>query len=176
MPEPVTMTPGMVIDLPTGLHSVSVNVAWSAAAIAAPEVDVVAFELDTTDRVPSDDEFVFFNQPASPDGSVSLSIDGDREQGITVQLGSVPEDIARVSVGAAIERATFGDLGPLSVTVDSGTTTIATAVLDAATSERSMIVAEVYRRRDVWRLRILGQGYDDDLAAFAVRHGVEVDG
>ena len=56
----------MVIDLPTGLHSVSVNVAWSAAAIAAPEVDVVAFELDTTDRVPSDDEFVFFNQPASP--------------------------------------------------------------------------------------------------------------
>ncbi|QHN18960.1 exonuclease domain-containing protein [Gordonia amarae] len=88
MPEPVTMTPGMVIDLPTGLHSVSVNVAWSAAAVAAPEVDVVAFELDDTDRVPSDDEFVFFNQPASPDGAVSLSIDGDREQGITVD--SVP--------------------------------------------------------------------------------------
>ncbi|MFZ2242726.1 MAG: TerD family protein, partial [Gordonia amarae] len=176
MPEPVTMTPGMVIDLPAGLHSVSVNVAWSAAAVAAPEVDVVAFELDDTDRVPSDDEFVFFNQPASPDGAVSLSIDGDREQGITVELGSVPDDVARVTVGAAIEQATFGDLGALSVTVDSGATTIATAVLDAATSERSMIVAEVYRRRGVWRLRILGQGYDDDLAAFAVRHGVEVDG
>ena len=176
MPEPVTMTPGMVIDLPTGLHSVSVNVAWSAAAIAAPEVDVVAFELDNTDRVLSDDEFVFFNQPASPDGAVALSIDGDREQGITVELGSVPEDVARVTVGAAIEQATFGDLGALSVTVDSGATTIATAVVDAATSERSMIIAEVYRRRGVWRLRILGQGYDDDLAAFAVRHGVEVDG
>nr|WP_306302435.1 TerD family protein [Gordonia amarae] len=91
-------------------------------------------------------------------------------------LGSVPDDVARVTVGAAIEQATFGDLGALSVTVDSGATTIATAVLDAATSERSMIVAEVYRRRGVWRLRILGQGYDDDLAAFAVRHGVEVDG
>ena len=176
MPEPVTMTPGMVIDLPTGLHSVSVNVAWSAAAIATPEVDVVAFELDDTDRVPSDDEFVFFNQPASPDGAVTLSIDGDREQGISVDLASVSDDVARVTVGAAIEQATFGDLGALSVTVDSGATTIATAVLDAATSERSMIVAEIYRRRGVWRLRILGQGYDDDLAAFAVRHGVEVDG
>lgn len=175
VPEPVTMVPGMVIDLPTGLHDVAVNVAWGAATIAAPEVDVVAFELDATDRVPSDDEFVFFNQPASPDGAVSLSIDGDREQGITVELGSVPDDVARVSVGATIERATFGDLGPLSVTVDSGATTIATAVLDAATSERSMIVAEIYRRRGMWRLRIVGQGYDDDLAGFAVRHGVDVD-
>ena len=35
---------------------------------------------------------------------------------------------------------------------------------------------DALRRRGVWRLRILGQGYDDDLAAFAVRHGVEVDG
>ena len=66
-----------------------------------------------------------------------------------MQLGSVPEDIARVEVGAAIERATFGDLGPLSVTVDSGTPPSPPRSLDAATSERSMIVAEVYRRRDV---------------------------
>ena len=176
MPEPVTMTPGMAIDLPTDLRGVAVNVAWSAVGVVAPEVDVVAFELDDTDRVPSDNEFVFFNQPVSPDGAVALSIDGDREQAITVELGAVPAGIARVTVGAAIEGATFGDLGALSVTVDSSATTVATAVLDAATSERSMIIAEIYRRRGAWRLRILGQGYDDDLAACAVRHGVQVDG
>lgn len=134
-----------------------------------------AFELDTADRVLTDDEFVFYNQPASPDGAVRLTIDGSCEQGISIDLRQVPPDVARIAVGAAIESQTFGDLGALSVSVDTEEAGIATAVLDAATTERSMIIAEIYRRGDVWRLRMIGQGYDDDLGAFAVRYGVEVD-
>ena len=65
------MVPGAVIDLPAGLARFTVNVSWSSARVTAPEVDVVAFELGTDEKVPSDDEFVFFNQPASPDGSLS---------------------------------------------------------------------------------------------------------
>lgn len=104
-----------------------------------------------------------------------LCIDGDREQGIAVDLSAVDVDIDRIMVGASIETATFGDVGALSVTVDSSELTFATAVLDAATTGRSMIIAEIYRRNDVWRIRALGQGYDDSLAEFAVRHGVEID-
>ena len=73
------MVPGAVIDLPAGLARFTVNVSWSSARVTAPEVDVVAFELGTDEKVPSDDEFVFFNQPSSPDGALTLSIDGDRE-------------------------------------------------------------------------------------------------
>lgn len=51
---------------------------------------------------------------------------------------------------------------------------IESAVLVAATAERSMIIAEIYRRRGMWHLRMVGQGFDDDLAGFATRHGVEV--
>ncbi|MCR8897189.1 TerD family protein [Gordonia sp. GONU] len=171
---PRNLTPGAVMDVPSDVTEFTVNVAW--ADTAAPiEVDVVAFELDRDHKVLSDDEFVFYNQPASPDGAVRLCIDGDREQGIAVDLSAVDVDIDRIMVGASIETATFGDVGALSVTVDSSELTFATAVLDAATTERSMIIAEIYRRNDVWRIRALGQGYDDSLAEFAVRHGVEVD-
>ncbi|WP_431817939.1 TerD family protein [Gordonia jacobaea] len=171
----VAMVPGAVIDLPTGLGRFTVNVSWSSARVTAPEVDVVAFELGTDEKVTSDDEFVFFNQPASPDGALTLSIDGDREQGISVDLRVVPEDVSRITVGAAIEDKTFGELGALAVEVTTPDAGIASAVLDAATTERSMIIAEIYRRREVWRLRMVGQGYDDDLAGFATRHGVEVE-
>ena len=61
------------------------------------------------------------------------------------------------------------------MTVDAAEFTFATAVLDAATTERSMIIAEIYRRNDLWRFRAVGQGYDDGLAEFAIRHGVEVE-
>jgi DNA polymerase-3 subunit epsilon len=39
-----------------------------------------------------------------------------------------------------------------------------------------MLLAELYRRDGAWRVRAMGQGYDDDLGALAVRYGVVVDG
>lgn len=173
--SPRSLTPGAVMDILSEVTDFTVNVAWAADQTTSLEVDVVAFELDRDNQVPSDDAFVFYNQPASPDGAIRLRIDGDREQGVAVDLSDVSEEIDRITIGASIEGATFGEVGALSVTVDTSEFTIATAVLDAATTEQSMIIAEIYRRNGSWRLRALGQGYDDGLAELAVRHGVEVD-
>ncbi len=82
----------------------------------------------------------------------------------------------RIVIGAAIsDGAHFGELGALSVTADTDDATIATAVLDGATTERSMIIAEIYRRNGAWRLRALGQGYDFGLHEFARQYGVDVE-
>ncbi|WP_244970685.1 TerD family protein [Gordonia jinghuaiqii] len=176
LPGAATMlSPGAVMDVPSDVTTFTVNVAWSAGGSGSiHEVDVVGFELGLDEKVPSDDEFVFYNQPASPDGAVRLS-NGDREQGISVNLSAVDDEIQKITIGAAIDGETFGDVGALSVTVDTADFTLATAVLDAATTERSMIIVELYRRDGNWRLRALGQGYDDGLAEFAVRHGVDVE-
>ena len=176
---PTSLSAGAVVDIPQGFDGFTVNVAWTSThgnSSRGPEVDVVAFELAGDGRVPSDDEFVFYNQPASPDGVARLSIDGDREQGLSIDLAAASDEIEKITIGAAIDGdATFGDVGAISVTVDAAEFTFAKAVLDAATTERSMIIAEIYRRHGLWRLRAVGQGYDDGLAEFAVRHGVEVE-
>ena len=39
-----------------------------------------------------------------------------------------------------------------------------------------MLLAEIYRRNGSWRLRAIGQGYDDGLARLAARYGVATDG
>ncbi len=104
-------------------------------------------------------------------------MDGSSEQSIRVDLASIPDDCERIAIAAAIDGdRTFGDLGAVSISVDSEAGTAATAVLDAGTTERTMVLAEIYRRSGKWRLRSVGQGYDDDLAALAVRYGVDVDG
>lgn len=175
----MSLSAGAVVDIPQGMDEFTVNVSWTSAQgnpTHDPEVDVIAFELAGDGKVPSDDEFIFYNQPASPDGVARLSIDGDREQGVSIDLAAAPDEIERITIGAAIDGdATFGDVGAISVTVDAAEFTFPTAVLDAATTERSMIIAEIYRRNGQWRLRAVGQGYDDCLAEFAVRHGVEVE-
>ncbi|GAA3502995.1 hypothetical protein GCM10019016_101050 [Streptomyces prasinosporus] len=51
---------------------------------------------------------------------------------------------------------------------------MARATLDAATTERTMLLAEIYRRGPLWRLRAAGQGYDHALDVLARRYGVAV--
>jgi DNA polymerase-3 subunit epsilon len=52
---------------------------------------------------------------------------------------------------------------------------VARATLDAATDERSLILATLYQRHGTWRWRAVGQGYPDALADLAIRHGVDID-
>jgi tellurium resistance protein TerD len=37
-----------------------------------------------------------------------------------------------------------------------------------------MVFAEVYRHRDEWKFKAVGQGYAGGLAALATQHGVDV--
>ncbi len=172
---------GEVIDLPAKNSSWAVNVAWKAEAVGDEsgmdpiDVDVVAFLLGPDDKVDTDDDFVFYNNPLVDDGVVELTVDGPSEQCVRLDLAGLPEDCHRIAIAAAIDGdRTFGDLGAVSVSVDGDDTTAATFVLDAGTTERTMVLTEIYRRAGKWRVRAVGQGYDDDLAALVLRYGVDV--
>ncbi|MHA6629895.1 TerD family protein [Pseudonocardia sichuanensis] len=167
---------GAVIDLPDE-DVWTVNVAWRADALAGgTDVDVVAFLVDAGEQVIADEDFVFYNAPVSEHGAVALAADGDSEQSIRIDLGLVPDQHSKIIIAAALGGdATFGALGAVTLSVDGDAATAATSTLDAATTERTMLLAEVYRRDGSWRLRAIGQGYDDGLAELATRHGVAVE-
>jgi DNA polymerase III subunit epsilon len=167
---------GAVVDLPDeGVWTV--NVAWRADAPAGgTDVDVVAFLVDADERVIADEDFVFYNAPVSEHGAVAMAADGDSEQSIRVDLDLVSDQHSKIIIAAALGGdATFGTLGAVTLSVDGDAATAATSTLDAATTERTMLLAEIYRRDGSWRLRAIGQGYDDGLAELATRHGVVVD-
>lgn len=164
---------GEVVDIPSDADRVSIHASWSPREHTV--VDVVALLTNAAGQVRADEDLVFFNAPATPDGSVSLSIDGDAEQGVTVDLDEVPSDVARITVASAIEGATFGDLGPMQVRVGDLSADLASGVLDAATDEASLVLAELYRRGDGWRLRLVGRGFTDGLRGLVERYGVDVD-
>ncbi|MEU6609967.1 TerD family protein [Streptomyces shenzhenensis] len=166
---------GAVIDLP------DLDAAWTVAATWGQhtdcDVDVVAFALDAHEQVAGDEDFVFYNAPEHPDGTVRFATDGPTEQAVTADLERLPLEVSRVVVAAAIDgAATFSDVGAIEITATCGigAAPTARATLDAATTERTMILAEIYRRGDGWRLRAVGQGYDRGLADLARGYGVDV--
>ncbi|MFE4665696.1 TerD family protein [Streptomyces sp. NPDC056716] len=166
---------GAVIDLPDLDGTWTVSATW--AQQTACDVDVVAFALDAHEQVAGDEDFVFYNAPEHPDGTVRFATDGPTEQAVTADLERLPLEVSRVVIAAAIDgNATFSDVGAIEITAACGIGVAPTvqATLDAATTERAMILAEIYRRGDGWRFRAVGQGYDHALADLARGYGVDV--
>ena len=102
---------------------------------------------------------------------------GPAEQTIAVDVASLPPATRKVVVAAAIDGVTtFGTVGAIQIGAAAGNSgaPIARATLDAATTERTMLLAEIYRRGPLWRLRTIGQGYDHGLDTLARGYGVDI--
>ncbi|MFD9303401.1 TerD family protein [Streptomyces sp. NPDC060048] len=176
---PRVLPRGGVVDLPStnGTPPAQWNVSATWAQQTSCEIDLVAFITDGDEQVARDEDFLFWGAPESPDGAVKLLSDGPTEQTIAIDLAAMPPVARKVVVAAAMDgAATFGDIGPVQITLAPGAdaTRLAQATLDAATTEGTMILAELYRRGPVWRFRAVGQGYDHDLAVMARGYGVDI--
>ncbi|WP_405905506.1 TerD family protein [Streptomyces sp. NBC_00828] len=177
--DPQVMPRGDVIDLPVPNGTPALK--WYVTAGWAPqadcEIDVVAFILDEDEQVTFDEDFIFYGAPESPAGTVRLLTGGPAEQTIALDLASLPPATRKVVIAAAIDGATtFGTVGAIQIGAAPGSSgaPLARATLDAATTERTMLLAEIYRRGPVWRLRAVGQGYDHGLDVLARGYGVDI--
>ncbi|MEU6145571.1 TerD family protein [Streptomyces sp. NPDC047081] len=176
---PHVLPRGGVIDLPVPHGGPAPE--WYVTAGWAPrsgyEIDVVAFLLDEDEQVTFDEDFVFYGAPESPAGTVRLLTGGPAEQTVALDLAALPPATRKVVVAAAIDgTATFGTAGAIQIGAAPGSNgaPFARATLDAATTERTMLLAEIYRRGPLWRLRAVGQGYDHGLDALARGYGVDI--
>ncbi|MEO3975583.1 TerD family protein [Streptomyces sp. CAU 1734] len=177
-PGPRVLPRGGVVDLPDRAEPASWSVTAAWAQQTTCEIDLVAFLVDEEDQVSRDENFIFYGAPESPDGTVRLLTDGPAEQAITARLGALPAAVRKVVIAAAIDGSpVFGDIGAVQVTIGTGgsETPLAQAALDAATTERTLLLAELYRRGAVWRFRAVGQGYDHGLDTLARGYGVDVE-
>ncbi|MEU1619291.1 TerD family protein [Streptomyces sp. NPDC005722] len=171
---------GGVVDLPAAPGQ-PLTARWTVTAswaqLTACDIDVVAFVVDEEEQVSSDADFVFYGAPENSGGAVRLLSDGPTEQTVSVDLSALPPAARKVVVAAAVDGTpTFGDVGAIQIASGPGSSAapLAQATLDAATTERTLLLAEIYRRGPLWRLRAVGQGYDHGLAALARRYGVDI--
>ncbi|MGW5381624.1 AIM24 family protein [Nocardia sp. NPDC003963] len=138
-------------------------------------VDVSALLLAADGKVRSDGDFVFFNQPVGP--GVTYRHGQGRGDVVEVQTPAVPADIDRVVVTASLDGSgppTFGAVGSLTATVTGGQGTFTFPVSKLST-ETAVVCVEIYRRVGAWKVRAVGQGYDNGLAGIATDFGVNVD-
>ena len=155
----------------TPLTGATVDLAVSGARQGA--VDLMVFQLGENRKVRSDADFVFFNQPSSPEGAVRLTA-ADR---VTIDLTAVPPQVQTLAVAVSLDDAEGGSLAAvpgLGVQLSAGGQLTSAPAL-GLTVERAAVLVEVYRRGPEWKARNVSAGWAAGLAALATEHGVVVD-
>ncbi len=148
----------------------------TVTVVCASPVDVSALLLAATGKVRSDADLVFYNNPNGP-GVRYVAVAGSPDS-VVVDTTQVPSDVDKVVVTASLDGsgpATFAQAGQMTVTIKDGSGTDAVRFeLTGLTTEAALICLEVYRRNAEWKLRAVGQGFDDGLAGIATEFGIEI--
>ncbi|MDR3153057.1 MAG: TerD family protein [Deltaproteobacteria bacterium] len=172
------------------LKAVYVGLGWEERDTAGEDfdLDASAFLLKDNGKVRRDDDFIFYNNLRSGDGSVEHSGDnltgageGDSEV-LKIDLSAVPPEIVRIAVTVTIHdadarRQNFGQVRDAYIRVVNQADNVEIVRFDLSedmSTETAMIFGEIYRRGGQWKFKAVGQGYSGGLEALCRNFGVDV--
>lgn len=166
---------GANAPLPTGKVVIAV-------AHAGPDTDLSALQLTAAGKVRSDDDFVFYGQPKSPEGAVSYRNKANQDGGylheMEFDLGSVPAAIEKIAVTLTIDPttpATFSSVVGLAMSISDAAGAELVQIVPEGSTESALILAELYRRNGAWKVRHVAQGFNNGLRGIATSFGVTVE-
>ncbi|MEU2290269.1 TerD family protein [Streptomyces bacillaris] len=156
---------------------------WTPGA-DVPDVDASALLLGSSGRVRSDEDFVFYNQPRHPSGSVRRLPKRSIPEGLTdtieADLGALDGSVDQVVIAASSDGAAFASVPDLRILLFDAASADGEplAVFDVRPEtgeETAIICGELYRRGEGWKFRAVGQGYPTGLIGLATAFGISVD-
>ncbi|MBM5459025.1 TerD family protein [Pseudomonas sp. P66] len=170
------------------LTKVLVGLGWDPRSTDGTEfdLDASAFLLGANGKVRSEADFIFYNQPKSPDGSIEHTGDnrtgaGDGDdEALKVDLSRVPADVDKIVFtvtihDADVRKQNFGQVGGSFIRIANevtGAEVVRYDLAEDASTETAMIFAELYRNNGEWKFRAVGQGYAGGLKAVANSYGM----
>ncbi|MEN2421731.1 TerD family protein, partial [Streptomyces rimosus] len=139
--------------------------------------DISCFGLDADERLSDDRYFVFFNQPASPEGAIQqLGPQAGDTESFRVTLDRIPRHIQKLSFTATLDGAgQMSQVGPGYLRIVAGGEEVARYAFNGGefTTERAVMLGDFYLKGE-WRFAAVGQGFDGGLEALLKNFGGEV--
>ena len=174
----VELVKGQNVVLEAQTAPTEIAVCWQVSN-APIELDVLALVLGPENRVRSDADMIFYNQPQSVDGSIRhlgrITKGGSDIDRLSVELANVPADVHALALVVSSEASLLSAVPQLRLEVSTDGRAMAQFRVSDLTDERVAVVGELYRRNGAWRLRAVGQGWASGLAALATDYGVTIE-
>lgn len=178
-----------------GLTRVRVAITWRAKpGEEAVDLDLSGLMLDEHDRIMVEQDFIFYHQPISPEGSVHYMGDnrkgseddgtgslGDSEA-IKVDLSKVPGRVKRIVFAVTIDEAekkrqTFQHASEAVARLFNDITgdEIARFPLEGDFKKDSaMLMVDLHRDGESWNFEPIGQGFEGHLGDICKSFGLDI--
>jgi tellurium resistance protein TerD len=172
------------------LSNVLIGLGWDTRSTdgADFDLDASAFLLGANDKVRGEHDFIFYNQPRSPEGSVEHTGDnrtgaGDGDdEAVKINLLQVPADVQKVVITVTIHdadarRQNFGQVQNAFIRVVNDASQVEIVRFDLNedySTETAMVFGELYRHNGEWKFRAVGQGYAGGLSAMCRQYGINI--
>ena len=178
---------GQKIDIANNgsIHKVKILIGWDIKDSRC-DVDMSAFMLDTSGKCLGDEWFVFYGQPISKDNSIRYNKFENAENSVTkatidINFDKINNTISKIAIVLTIDEALKNRLNFSMLTntyikiVDTQThNEICRFVLDEYYKEvTSMVLGEIYKHNNTWKLNCVGNGVSKDLAGLCDMYGIE---
>ncbi|SFL09308.1 tellurium resistance protein TerD [Paenibacillus sp. 1_12] len=189
----ISLSKGQRIDLTKtnpGLTKVIVGLGWDTNKYNGGsdfDLDASAFMLYQDGKAKGVDDFVFYNNPKTPNGSVVHTGDnrtgegeGDDEQ-IIMDFSLVPAAVERVGITVTIHDAqaraqNFGQVSNAFVRIvdeANGREVLRYDLGEDFSVETAVVICELYRQGSDWKFQAIGSGFSGGLAALCKNYGLD---
>ena len=145
------------------------------------DLDASVFLLGANEKLVSDQHFIFYNNLVSPDSENSVKLLGDNrtgegdgdDEGVIVDLRKVPADVEKIVVTVTIYEAAkrkqnFGQVTNAYirlVDVQTKDEVLRYDLSEDFSIETAVVMTELYRNGDEWKLNAVGNGFEGGLQA-----------
>ena len=168
----VNLSKGQKISLDKGMTLALVGLGWDTnrySGGAEFDLDASAFLLGANGKVRKDEDFIFYGNLKSADGSVTHT--GDNRIAITVTIYEAQErgqnfgQVSNAYVRLARRSSENDSVGTEELRYDLG---------EDFSVETALVVCELYRSGATWKFNAVGAGYQGGLYALCKAYGVNV--
>ncbi len=192
----VNLRKGERVNLEKGMTMVLVGLGWDVNqydGAADFDLDASAFMLGKNGKVRKDEDFIFYGNLKSADGSVrhtgdNLTGEGDGDDEVLIiDFTKVPADVEKIAITVTIyeapeRRQNFGQVSNAYVRVARmagpedmvGTEVLKFDLMEEFSIETALVVCEIYRYNGDWKFNAVGAGYQGGLEALCRSYGVNV--
>ena len=192
----VNLSKGQRVSLDKGMKMALIGLGWDVNKYdggADFDLDASAFLLGANEKVRRDEDFIFYGNLDSTDGSVHHTGDNRTGEGegddevLIIDFSKVPPDVSKIAITVTIYEAqergqNFGQVSNAYVRVArmanaqdmTGAEVLRFDLMEEFSVETALVVCEIYRHGDEWKFNAVGAGYSGGLAALCRAYGVNV--
>ncbi|WP_028393969.1 TerD family protein [Bacillus cihuensis] len=171
---------GEKYPIESSINNLDIDIGWSAPANY--DMDVSAFLLEGDGLVHQDSNMIFYNNPSSSDQSViRLNPTLIQKEQFKVNLACVSKSIQKVSFVLTIHESahtkqTFQYISMVHLQIRNGDNSpiLSFTMNGPFSNETALILFELYRYQDHWKINPVGSGFYGGLADVCKDYGLSV--